>query len=1060
MNRLTTIQELQEAQKRAEPLLQPPYPRVTIGMGTCGMGNGAEELYQLLAQQTSNGKGREEWRLVKTGCFGYCAAEPLVFITLPGSPVLMFSRVEKKRLLKLMDTLFSDRKREQLFSQAEGQIDRWDFVTRLHEFGSAIPSVPRWNEWDFFRYQTKIVLRDAGLINPESLEEYLAAGGYSALARVLSGMKAQEVLQEVELSGLRGRGGAGFPTARKWQLLAEQTDSLKYLICNADEGDPGAYMNRNEIESDPFALIEGMTIGAYATGAREGIVYIRAEYPLAVERLNAAVEQARAAGLLGSHILGTDFSFDIHLVKGAGAFVCGEETALIASAESKAGRPRPRPPFPVQEGYQGHPTVINNVETWCTVPAILARGGAWYSQFGTEKSKGTKVFSLVGKVRNTGLVELALGTSLEKVVYQMGGGAGARKRVKALQSGGPSGGCIPAAKFNVPIDYESLAALGSIMGSGGMVVMDQDTCMVDVARYFVGFTTAESCGKCTPCREGLAQMRRILTAITRGEATEEDLQTLEQLARTIKDTALCGLGQTAPNPVLTTLEYFRQEYEEHIRDKRCLAGTCEDLYLALCENSCPLHMHIPGYLALVQEGRLEEAYELTLRDNPLPGSIGRVCHFHCSTRCRREMLDDPVQQGEIHRYLADAMRKTGKDREIWKKLAREKAAPTGKKIAILGAGPAGLTAAFYLSRLGHEVHLFDAHRLPGGILRYGIPSYRLPKDVLDHELGLFKQLGVVFHGELQLGVELHLEELEKDYDGVVLAIGAERDRKLHIPGEELPGVHPGYEYLDLFAERRAPKLGNRVLIIGGGNVAIDAARTLQRLGKQVTVVYRRMQEDMSANRQELEGALEEGIVFRYLRAPREIVPAPEGKGLVLRCDVMEAGPIDASGRPRPVSTGKIEELGADDIIVAVGETVEASLLEKEGVLVTPEGVLAIDPFTGKTNRPRVWAMGDVVSGPSTAAEAMGMAKRLAREIDRSLTGEDRFRSLFREFSYKQEIPLTPEGKRKNRPPHLPPDQRIGNFVEINLGYDGDQALNEARRCLRCDVRPNARSPWR
>ncbi len=377
------------------------------------------------------------------------------------------------------------------------------------------------------------------------------------------------------------------------------------------------------------------------------------------------------------------------VVEGAGAFVCGEETALIASIEGNAGRPLPRPPYPAEKGLYGKPTNINNVETWCNVPVIIEKGSDWFRGIGTEKSTGTKVFSLVGKVKNTGLVELPLGSSLEQFVFSIGEGTGTTKRVKAVQIGGPSGGCIPLEYFSTPVDYESLNSIGAIMGSGGMVVMDQDNCMVDVARYFLEFNSGgESCGKCTPCREGgLAQALAILTRITAGHGAEADLAMLELLGVVIKDSSLCALGQTAPNPIMTTLKYFRHEYEEHIREKRCHAGTCESLFMALCENSCPLHMNIPGYIELIKEGRWEDAFELTLRDNPLPGTLGRICHFHCQMRCRREMLDQPVSQGEIHRYLADTIYQLGKEGEIYRNLAKEKLPSTRKRIAIIGAGP-------------------------------------------------------------------------------------------------------------------------------------------------------------------------------------------------------------------------------------------------------------------------------------------------------------------------------------------------------------------------------------
>ncbi len=1062
MTRLKTPADLEAARKRGLSKLVPASARITVGMGTCGLGNGADVLYPALEKAAAKAAGKNGFApvLKKVGCFGFCSGEPLVTLAVPGKPILLFTKVEPKDAASLAEAACDPKALEKISKRAAGKIESWDFRTSLVRFGEGFPEVRPWNRIPFFEGQEKVVLRDAGLIDPEDIEEYIGVGGYGSLVKALTSMKPSDVLAEVERSGLRGRGGAGFPTARKWKLMADRPGPEKWIVCNADEGDPGAYMNRNEIESDPHMLIEGMLLGAYAMGASRGFIYVRAEYPLAVERLRKAFQDAGAAGLLGQKILNTDFSFDLEIVQGAGAFVCGEETALTASAEGKAGRPVPRPPFPAEKGFRDFPTNINNVETWCNIPAIVAKGGAWFAGIGIPKSTGTKVFSLVGKVTNTGLVELPLGTRLEKMVYGMGGGAGPNKRIRAVQSGGPSGGCIPADKFDAPIDYESLASIGAIMGSGGMVVMDQDNCMVDVARYFVSFTASESCGKCAPCREGLSQMLRILTDVSRGEAKESDLGELERLARTVKDSALCGLGQTSANPVLTTLKYFREEYERHIRDQRCDAGTCQHLFSALCENSCPMHMNIPGYLALLKEGRLEDAYELTLRDNPLPGSIGRICHFHCQTRCRRETLDDSVQQGEIHRYLADTIRKMGREQAVWKRLVDEKAKPTGKRVGVVGAGPAGLTAAFYLARLGHEVTVYDEKEKAGGILRFGIPAYRLPKDVLDHELGIFTKLGVKFVFRTRVGRDLPLAELAKSQDAVLLCVGAEADKTLTIPGEDLPGVHPGYEFLDLFARKKAPKTGRRILVAGGGNVAIDAARTLFRQGKDVTVAYRRTRADMPANKAELEGAEEEGVRFRFMLSPQEVLADGKGHARAVRFEIMEAGSTDRSGRPTPVATGHFEDIPCDDVIVAVGEKVDSGDFVREGLRVAKDGRIQTDPFTLRTDLPNVWATGDAITGPATAAEAMGMAKRVAREINKALTGEDRFTSLFRDFHYNMDVPLETEGSRRNRPRHLPPDQRIGNFIEINLGYDGDQAISEARRCLRCDVRPDARSPWR
>lgn len=1040
--------------KRGLETVKPKGPAISVGLGTCGIGNGADTLFTALLDAAKGGPVA----IKKAGCFGFCAEEPLVMLYQPGKPILLFGDAKAAKAAKFVEAASDDKAYEKLAKSARAKISAWDFRTSSMEFGQGLPGVPEWNQIPFFKGQEKLVLRDCGLIDPESLAEYAAVGGYSALAKAVGSMKPADVIAAVTDAKLRGRGGAGFPTGVKWKLMAQNEAPKKYVICNADEGDPGAYMNRNEIESDPHMLIEGMALGGYAMGASIGIVYVRAEYPLAVERLKKAIKDAKAAGILGPSVLGSKFTFDIELVSGAGAFVCGEETALIASVEGKAGRPMPRPPFPAQKGYRGMPTNINNVETWCNVPLIVARGAEYFTKVGTQKSPGTKVFSLVGKVKNTGLVELPLGTPLADIVYGMGEGAGPKKRIKAVQTGGPSGGCIPASKFDVKVDYESLAELGAIMGSGGMVVMDQDNCMVDVARYFVGFTSAESCGKCAPCREGLSQMLRILTSISRGEAEESDLVELERLARVVKDSSLCGLGQTASNPVLTTLKYFRDEYESHIVGKRCEAGTCESLFEALCENSCPLHMNIPGYLALLGAGRIEDAFELTLRDNPLPGSMGRICHFHCQMRCRRDTLDEPVAQGEIHRYLADTMYKMGREKDVWAKLVKEKKPATGRRVGVIGAGPAGLALSFYLSRLGHEVTIFEAKPKAGGILRYGIPAYRLPKTMLDKELELWKRLGVKFVFNTKVGKDVSVADLKSQYDALVIALGAQADRKLGVPGEELSGVHAGYEWLEEFALGKAQKPGRRALVLGGGNVAIDAARTLFRLDCEVTVAYRRSKVDMPANAAELRGAEEEGIRFEFMLQPVEIL-GDKGRVKAVRFKVMRAGGIDSSGRPKPVETDRVVDIPCDDVFIAVGEKVDSGFLAKAGVHAAADGRIAVDALSGKVAG-NVWAIGDAVTGPATAAEAMGLGKRAARAIDAELLARDEFSSLFKDFGYSMDLPPEPAKTCMECSRQVPPEERRGNFQEISLGYSGEQALIESARCLRCDIRADARSPWR
>jgi len=530
--------------------------------GTGCVSNHSYEIKSALEREVRKHGLENEVTIVPTGCNGFCERGPILVVQ-PGN--IFYQQLAVKDIPHLVE--------EHLLKGRP--------VTKLMYVPPEQKTpVPVLSDIPFFKKQVLIALRNRGLINPEDIEEYIARDGYKAQAKALSSLTPEAIIAEVTRSGLRGRGGAGFPTGLKWQLVRSAQSAnggAKYIVCNGDEGDPGAFMDRSILEADPHSVIEGMVIGAKAIGATAGFVYVRNEYPLAVERVETALKQAREYGLLGADILGSGFDFDIQIKRGAGAFVCGEETALIASIEGRLGEPRPRPPYPAQSGLWGRPTCINNVETWANVPVIIDRGGAWFSGIGTKTSKGTKVFSLVGKINNTGLVEVPMGITLREIIYDIGGGIPGGKAFKAVQTGGPSGGCITKAQIDLPIDYESLTAAGSMMGSGGMVIMDEDTCMVDVARYFLSFTQDESCGKCTPCREGTKAMLDILTRITEGKGTPDDIVLLGDLARVIKDTALCGLGKTAPNPVLTTLDYFRDEYEAHIRHRRCPAHVCRQL---------------------------------------------------------------------------------------------------------------------------------------------------------------------------------------------------------------------------------------------------------------------------------------------------------------------------------------------------------------------------------------------------------------------------------------------------------------------------------------------------
>jgi NADH-quinone oxidoreductase subunit F len=578
-----------EAMSQRKAMQTSSNPRILIGTGTCGMAAGAGDVLESLERELA--RSNIEADIIQVGCIGLCYAEPLIEIIKPGMPSVFYANVTPELISEIVsDYLIADNPRADLAlgTRGEGTLD----------------GIPQLFDLPVLKSQVRIALRNCGNINPESIYHYVASGGYEGLRKALK-IKRQEVIDEVKRSGLRGRGGAGFPTGVKWQFCHDSPGTTKYVVCNADEGDPGAFMDRALLEGDPHAVLEGMLIGAYALGASEGYIYIRAEYPLAIQRLKVALKQMEECGLLGDNIMDSAFSFHIKIKEGAGAFVCGEETALMASIEGNRGMPRPRPPFPAQAGLWGKPTNINNVETWSNVSAILRRGADWYAGYGTEKSRGTKTFSLVGKIMRPGLIEVPMGITLREIIYEIGGGIPEGKAFRAVQTGGPSGGCLPASLLDSPVDYESLAEAGSIIGSGGMVVLDEDTCMVDVARYFLTFTQAESCGKCIPCRWGTKQMLDILEDTVSGNGREGDIDLLIELSEAVKDGSLCALGGTAPNPVLTTIRYFRDEYEAHIFEKHCPALACKSLVsyyvipekcegCGICARACPAEAIMGG----------------------------------------------------------------------------------------------------------------------------------------------------------------------------------------------------------------------------------------------------------------------------------------------------------------------------------------------------------------------------------------------------------------------------------------------------------------------------------
>jgi NADH-quinone oxidoreductase subunit F len=997
---------------------------VLVCAGGACVSSHSREVREELGRQIDARGLADEVRLVETGCMGPCEHGPLVLVypegvLYKGVTVADVGEIAQEHFLKgrVVSRL--------LFRSLEA-----DRIIREKR------SIP------FFEKQMKIVLANCGAIHPESIEEYIGVGGYEALGKALSSMSPADVVAEIKASGLRGRGGAGFSTGTKWQFVRDAQSSEKVVICNADEGDPGAFMDRAVLEGDPHTVIEGMTIAAYAVGAQRGYVYVRAEYPLAIQRFETALQAARALGLLGPNVLDSGFSFDIEVRVGAGAFVCGEETALIASIEGRRGIPRPRPPYPAASGLWGLPTLLNNVETYANVRHIVSRGADWFASIGTAESKGTKVFALSGNVRNTGLVEVPMGTTLGELVFDIGGGVPNGKRLKAIQTGGPSGGCIPVEYLNTPISYETLKSLGAIIGSGGLIVLDEDTCMVNLARYFIEFTASESCGQCVSCRSGLVRMLEILTRITLGEGSMRDLDLLESLAATVGRTSLCGLGQTAPNPVLSTLKYFRDEYVAHIRYKTCPAAVCAAMFVSPCESICPAGVDVPAYVGHIANGEFESAFLVHMEHNPLPGVCGRVCYAFCETKCQRSQVDDAVAIRDLKRFMADY----ATERRL---LVEPPTSTRPKEVAVVGAGPAGLSCAYYLTRLGYAPVIHEALPMAGGTLVTGIPEYRLPRGVLRWDIERIQRAGVKI--EL-LSPVTDVEELFRSgVDAVFVATGAMEGQTLRLGTVTLDGVYAGVDFLKTVNTEGKRNLGGRVIVIGGGNSAIDSARTARRLGAAaVTIVYRRAKSDMPASREEIAEAIEEGIEILDMTAPVELVGTKRVEGL--RCTRMVPGEYDASGRRRPVAEpGSDFVLAASTILIAVGQQPNAELLTKAGVVMTADKTAAVDAHSMMTQRPGLFAGGDVTSGPSTVIEAIAAGRRAAMAIDRYLGGDGILvRDPRSEVQSQYDEALYAKERARAVPTLALPAVRVGSFAEVRGGFTREQAIEEARRCLHCD----------
>jgi len=1059
MLRLSSIDELKELRKVLFDTNDKNKPRIVVCAGTACQASGSNDIIRVSKRHIIEKGVVGQVSLRITGCHGFCEMGPFI-LTEPQQA--FYAQIKLDDVPRIIDALLSN-------EYVEGLLYQDPETGQRYRNRDDIP---------FFKNQQRSILGMNQKIDPIRVYDYISQDGYIALEQVLLKQNPEWVVQQVKDSGLRGRGGGGFPTGLKWELLAKQPDKRgKFLVCNADEGDPGAYMDRSVLEGNPHSIIEGMIIGAFGTGATEGIVYVRNEYPVAVKHLNIALQQARQLGLLGENILGTGFSFDIKPVKGAGAFVCGEETALIRSIEGKMGEPRQRPPFPVQKGIEGKPTAINNVETWANIPLIFRLGAGKFAKIGTKGNSGTKIFSLVGKIKNTGLVEVPMGMAIKEIVYDIGGGSAGKARIKAVQTGGPSGGCIPSDMFDLPVDYESLADAGSIMGSGGMIVMDENTCMVDVAKYFMNFLKDESCGKCFTCRKGTQRMYEILDDISKGNGTLEHLDLLKELAEAVKDTTMCGLGQTASNPVLSTLRYFQNEYRRHIIDKKCDAFVCKDLVGAPCQTGCPLGTEVWRYVALIEKGKYEEAYKVIREVNPFPSVCSRVCGRKCETRCNLAVSGgEAIAIRAMKRFITDRI-----DPSVYKPAEIVPRSKDIHRIAVVGAGPAGLSAAHSLSLLGYKVTLIDAADEPGGMLISCIPAYRLPQDVTRREIDLLLDENITFRSGTALGRDITIDELFKDsFHAVFLAIGADKSWRLGLEGEDTQGVYPSMQFLKAFNLRGEELAKGHVGIVGGGNSAVDAARVAirQKKVKSVMLLYRRTSQEMPAYAEEVEAAIEEGIRLETLVSPTSIryIRAAEAEGVKvetfvqpvkidardehladIQCVRNKLGDVDSSGRRRPVPIPGTEfTIALDTLIVAIGERPDSDCLVSMGMELDKGGRLRVDAKTLCTNRKGVFAGGDLVTGPNTVVNAIAAGRKAARMIDRYIHGKElvepptvKLPSVFIEPAVVSDEEL--ENVERAEPATLNAKLRKTTFEEVETQLSVEQATREARRCLRCDM---------
>ena len=1043
MEKLSSVGQLEWLRNRILAQMDARKTVVHVCMTGCRAYGAADVKSSLEAEVERQGLS-DQVEIRATGCHGFCAKAPVIAIEPMG---IQYQEVGPDDAAEIIDRTVKQR----------SLIDRLAY----HDPKTGDPIFYR-SQIPFYSKQERRILANCGRIDPTRIEDYIAAGGYRAIVKALTRMTPEEVIQEVIAAQLRGRGGAGFSTGLKWRFARQAPGRPKYIICNADEGDPGAFMDRAILEGDPHAVLEGMLIGAYAMGAEHGFVYVREEYPIAVEHLTIAIGQMTELGLLGHNILGTGFHFDLRLKMGAGAFVCGEETALMASIEGKRGMPRARPPFPAQAGLGGKPTNINNVETWANIPPLIQKGAGWYSEIGTEKSKGTKIFSLAGKVNNTGLVEVPIGVTVREVVFDIGGGIPKGRQFKAVQMGGPSGGCVPPQHLNLPIDYDTLQRIGAIMGSGGMVVMDENNCMVEIARFFLSFTQSESCGKCSPCRLGTTQLLEILTRITQGRGRIADIETIRDLGETITETALCGLGQTCAKPALSTLRYFLKEYEEHILEHRCAGAACDAMVISACQHACPAGIDVPNYVAAIAKGDNEKAVKIIRERNPFPAVCGRICIHPCEFKCRRGELDDPVAIRSLKRYAADWYYRNIGRRETPFPVTRP------EKVAVVGAGPAGLTCAYFLAEMGYQTIVYESQPVAGGMLGLAIPEFRLPRGVIQEEIAYIESCGVEIRYNSPIDAKHTVNDLMNEgYRAVFIAAGAQASRRIGIPGEEegLEGLAYGLAFLTDVRMGRPVDLKGKAVVVGGGNVAIDVARTALRTGaRDVQIFCLESRQEMPAWEKEIEEALEEGIVINTSWGPRRILSEKDRVTGIefVRC----VSVFDEEGKFNPhfdASATQIVE--ADHVFISIGQAPDPSFLSEDGQLERALwGTLAVNENTLSTNIKGVFAGGDFTTGPTFLIRAIASGRRAALAIHQYLEGDTgRIRIPDEKTALAEDAGLaleqeTVEDRPRIQVPLEAPADRVKDFREIERGFTAEQAIWEAGRCLRCDLEKERSRP--